>query len=204
MNNQEIVQSYTRSLSANPDRPWAASHWGSERAQRARLLAIYRHLVDARPFVWPPKTVLDVGCGDGILVDYVRQFGVASYEGWDCTPAMVEAARRREPKWTFVVQDFMYASDTKTGVYDYVIASGVFGERSWEYMLTAIDVLWALARRAVAFNFLTTWGDCDAAPGEFQADPVRVLRACPTRRVLLDTSYLGPYDATVVIFKDPV
>jgi len=62
----------------------------------------------------PPRipagsSVLDLGCGDGALAPALARYGV-DYTGVDLSSGMIDAARRREPRFTFVhasMEDFM-------------------------------------------------------------------------------------------------
>lgn len=70
-------------------------HWNAEEyAQHARFVADL-----ARPLIGmlgpkPGETILDVGCGDGILTMEIHRLG-SKVIGVDGAPAMVEAARTR-------------------------------------------------------------------------------------------------------------
>lgn len=61
--------------------------------------------------VGPPPRVLDVGSGDGILLEFLeKKWGkdmISTYTGVDLSEAMVMEARRRYPKATFLHQDFL-------------------------------------------------------------------------------------------------
>src|SRR5512134_2695781 len=70
-------------------------HWSAEDyAHHARFVADL-----ARPLVGmldpkPGETILDLGCGDGVLTAEIQRLG-AKVIGVDGAPAMVEAARKR-------------------------------------------------------------------------------------------------------------
>ena len=69
-------------------------HWNAENyARHARFIADL-----ARPLIGmldpkPTETILDVGCGDGVLAAEIQRLG-ASVIGVDGAPSMVEAARK--------------------------------------------------------------------------------------------------------------
>jgi 2-polyprenyl-3-methyl-5-hydroxy-6-metoxy-1,4-benzoquinol methylase len=64
-------------------------------AGRARLV------VQLGPRLEPGATVLDLGCGDGIMAGPLRAYGL-TYAGVDLSTQMVEVARRRHPGLSFV------------------------------------------------------------------------------------------------------
>ena len=85
---------------------------------------------------------------------------------------------------------------------DYVVGSGLFAFADQRRLERTVAAMFAVARRVVAFNTLSRWGG-DPAPGEFQADPERVLKFCRTltRRVVLRHDYL-PHDFTVYLHRE--
>jgi SAM-dependent methyltransferase len=65
-------------------------------AWRARLI------VELAPRLEPGQSVLDLGCGDGIVAAPLAAYGLA-YRGADASHGMVEAARARNPGVPFEV-----------------------------------------------------------------------------------------------------
>jgi 2-polyprenyl-3-methyl-5-hydroxy-6-metoxy-1,4-benzoquinol methylase len=63
-------------------------------AGRARLI------VELGPRLQPGDTLLDLGCGDGIMAGPLSDYGLV-YSGIDLSTQMVEVARRRHPELTF-------------------------------------------------------------------------------------------------------
>jgi hypothetical protein len=81
--------------------------------------------------------------------------GVVWYDGYDVTPAMVQAARRKYPQAAFHRRDVL--EQGFVGSPDYVVASGTFNIRLRDHetwFKGMIEVMYAACRRAVAFNFL--------------------------------------------------
>jgi SAM-dependent methyltransferase len=66
-------------------------------AGRARLV------VELGPRLERGATVVDLGCGDGIMADPLGAYGLV-YTGVDLSSQMVEAARRLHPGLTFVIE----------------------------------------------------------------------------------------------------
>ena len=172
-----------------------AVDWGSERGQETRFRVLLEpvNILDGR--------ILDVGCGVGHLVDYLRNRRfTGEYLGLDLVPEMVAAAQCRHRGWTFregkipdAVVDFKP---------DYVIGSGLFNIANQRTLEQTVAAMFGVAGRAVAFNSLSTWGD-QPVRGEFRADPLRVIEFCRrlTRRVVLRHDYM-PHDFTVYLYRE--
>jgi SAM-dependent methyltransferase len=61
-----------------------------------------RTIVELGARLEPGATVLDLGCGDGIMAGPLEARGLRYLAGVDASSPMVEAARRRHPGLTFV------------------------------------------------------------------------------------------------------
>ena len=59
-------------------------------------------IVELGPRLEPGQTVLDLGCGDGIMAAPLMGYGLA-YSGVDASSGMVDAARARNPGLSFEV-----------------------------------------------------------------------------------------------------
>jgi SAM-dependent methyltransferase len=171
-------------------------NWGSPAAQEKRfaVLAAIGDLTGC--------SVLDVGCGLGDFHRWQQGQGLGvEYRGVDLTPGMVAAARERSPGADFRVGNVLTEEWAPA---DYVLASGIFYLRQHEpgkFLQQIIARLFALCRRGVAFNSLSTWSPRRDA-GEFYADPVRTVEFCRTLspRVILRHDY-HPGDFTVYLLK---
>jgi SAM-dependent methyltransferase len=174
-----------------------AVDWGSPDSQRARFAAL------AAVGVLDGCRVLDVGCGLGDLCGFLesRSPGV-EYEGCDLNPRMIAAAAARYPGHRFVVADLLTEPLAMPGPYDYVVASGLFYLRDEAFLHAMVRRMLDFGRRGIAFNSLSAWAD-RRDPGEYYADPVRVLTFCRslTRRVALRHDYL-PNDFTVYAYRE--
>lgn len=173
-------------------------NWGTVVSQQRRFRAL-ADLADLNG-----TSVLDVGCGLGDFWVWLssRQVPV-DYTGIDLTPAMVEKARERLPARRFIVATPESMPDVE--LFDYVVASGIFYLQTIEpeqYFRSTITQMFALARRGIAFNSLSTWA-AQVDAGEFYADPLRTVEFCRTLSpwVVLRHDYL-PHDFTVYIYKE--
>src|SRR5262247_1744037 len=75
----------------------------------------------------PPPVLLDLGCGPGLLLDYLKATGrlqMVEYRGIDLSAAMVEAARARWPDREIACRDVVKSPLPEQSV-DYVIMNGV-------------------------------------------------------------------------------
>ena len=80
-----------------------------------------------RHFVPPGARVLDIGCGSG---DVLEALAPALGVGVDCSPRMVDLARREHPRLTFAVgcAESLNEVDIPDGPYDYITLINVIGE----------------------------------------------------------------------------
>lgn len=108
--------------------------------------------------------VLDLGCGTGLLLDYLRATGrldSVEYQGIDLSPAMVTAARARWPGHDISCRDVVSDPLPERSV-DFVIMNGVLTEKqtlSHEAMVAIAQELvvaaFTAARVGVAFNAMS-------------------------------------------------
>lgn len=147
--------------------------WGSKESQNARfdILTAIARLDGENP------SVLDVGCGLADLWAYFNARGIpVQYEGWDLTPAMIQAAQSRFPDLRLFAGNILEQEIGRT--FDYVFASGIFylrQEDPYRFLEAMMSRLYALCRRGVALNLLSQVADRKDA-GEFYADPAKVVQ----------------------------
>jgi SAM-dependent methyltransferase len=163
-----------RTLVAEHGLSHRALNWGSRESQETRFRVIAGIGID------PEASILDVGCGTGDFLAYLRRMGHrGAYTGIDLTPAMVETARQRFPDARFAVATLL-DWDTGAGA-DFVVASGLFYSRREApetYMAAAVERMFTLCAKGLAFNSLSSFADRPAAAAEFRADPLAVVQAC--------------------------
>ena len=181
--------------------------WNSAESQElrfSRLLEVVRpDDSSARP------SLLDVGCGYGALLDYVRERSPGlDYRGFDISEAMIEAARARHAG----SDGATFALDVRTlAPATYAVASGIFNVKlsftleQWrEYVLDTLSALDRWSTAGFAFNMLSTHSDPDRRREDlFYADPQEVFNLCMrrfSRRVALLHDY-PLFEFTVIVRK---
>ena len=126
--------------------------WGSEQSQRERF-AVLCEVGDLNG-----KSVLDVGCGFGDLLNFLQSRGIrpSQYLGIDCVDDILAVARQKYPAGRFENRELSaVAADER---FDYVFGSGIFfleGENWRDHVMTTIRQMYEHTREAVAVNFLS-------------------------------------------------
>lgn len=148
-----------------------AALWSNRRGQSLRFRQLARLFgPEVRQGGWFRRpqgavSINDLGCGYGALFGWLRArrwlAPEARYVGYDVSPKMIEAARKRFPdhRATF------YLSGEATEEADYSFASGTFGmkldipEDAWaEHCRSLLRQLWSRSRRGLGFNMLNRGG----------------------------------------------
>ena len=212
---------------ARPDGSTNTPAWRDDDERNLRYYAdlVHKHGTDVRSLDWGSResqflrfavlagvgrlhgaTVLDVGCGLGDLLLWLRDAGVAvDYTGLDLTPPMVEVARRRFPGERFEVGSLLDAGERLRPSYDFVFASGIFTHRqrdAADFLRATVGAMFRRCTKAVAFNSLSGWATQKDA-GEFYADPPETLAFCRTLTpwVALRHDY-HPRDFTIYLYRE--
>jgi SAM-dependent methyltransferase len=152
-------------------------------------------------------TLLDVGCGFGDLLAFLKERGIrAEYTGIDVCKPMVERCRERfeDDGAIFRVADVLEFDTVKR--FDYVVASGLFGldaEGSRDRIRPTLERMFAWADSGMAANFLSTRSPAPVE-GRIYVDPAKALEVAlqltPAARV--NHTYL-PNDFTVYLYRTP-
>jgi len=154
-------------------------------------------------------SLLDVGCGFGDFVDYLRCLGIegCSYTGIDLVGEFIAEGKGRfgSPRATFVqtsLEDYEPAA-----AFDYVIASGTFNLRvegvdGYELIRRSLARMFALSRIAVSVDFISDKVD-HAHAHNFNSAPETILSMAYglSRNVMLRNDYF-PFEFSVTIYKD--
>jgi SAM-dependent methyltransferase len=125
--------------------------------------------------------ILDVGCGLGDFHGWLCDRGLSvDFTGIDASAEFVEAASHRFPEAKFFRSDIVADNVGPDESFDYVFASGIFTFRKTEpmrYLKLAVERMFSICRKGVAFNSLSSWGD-RPGDGEFEPSPAAVLELC--------------------------
>jgi SAM-dependent methyltransferase len=161
----------------------------------------------------PRPVLLDLGCGTGLLLDYLRATGrleMVEYRGIDLSPAMVAAAHARWPDHDVSCRDVVRNPLSEQSV-DYVIMNGVLTEKqtlSHEVMAgiakELIVAAFAAARVGIAFNTMSRhvdWQRRDLFHWGFD-DVSAFLNEHVSRHYAFRSDY-GLYEYTAFVWRAP-
>jgi 2-polyprenyl-3-methyl-5-hydroxy-6-metoxy-1,4-benzoquinol methylase len=155
------------------------------------------------------KSVCEIGCGAGHLVDWLAERGIAArYSGIDLSEEMLAAARRRHPGVLFEHRDILVGDEP--GAYDVVLCSGLFHvkldhhEEEWKrFVGETIRRMYSMCRLGIAFNLMTDQVDF-RSPTLYYASPAETLELCRrelSRFVVLRHDY-PLYEFTVYVYRE--
>ena len=143
-----LVRHYEECLARHGPSPLGAD-WpnGADLATRFGVMLDLLSDVEQKP------VLLDLGCGPGLLLDYLAATGnieKVDYRGIDLSATMIETARARWPQHDFSCRDIVAEPLPEQSV-DVVIMNGVLTER----VSVSVDSMIDLARSIVAAAFRT-------------------------------------------------
>lgn len=178
--------------------------WNKD-CQWVRFQAAFENICEA-----DCHSVLDVGCGFGDLLDYLRQTGWRGrYVGVDLVDDLLAEARRRHADDTsaeFVCDDIQLFRWTQT--YDVAAAIGVFNHRLHQDNLTFIRetlaCMWKLTTKVVICDFLSMSADPEHQQSNlYYADPRQLyaIAAAYSRRVMIHHAYM-PFEFQIKMWHD--
>ena len=89
-----------------------------------------------------PVAILDVGCGDGAIIDYVNESGTYSYQGIDVSSEMIELGKKRHPTHDLTVGSFP-DSVPEDEQFDTILFNGSlqFFKDTWQTLVDASEKL---------------------------------------------------------------
>ncbi|MFP4382831.1 MAG: class I SAM-dependent methyltransferase [Spirochaetia bacterium] len=106
------------------------------------------------------KKLLDIGCGTGMLYDYLLHIGIETeYTGVDIMKEAVQTAAIRHPDVNFIHGDVFQDDLFKPGEFDIVFASGIFNldlENNMKFIRKGICKMLELTSETAVFNLLHT------------------------------------------------
>ncbi len=158
-------------------------------------------------------SILDLGCGVGLLLDYAQSPGVADsleYWGIDISGKMIQEALRRHSNQRFETRDVL-RNPLSPQCVDYVVMNGLLTEKatlSHESMeCFARDVIkaaFSACRLGIAFNVMSThvdWLRDDLFHWPLDS-AVGFLVANCSRSLVIRMDY-GLYEYTVYAYREP-
>ncbi len=205
-----LIAHYESCLAAHGRTPRGVD-WPNARDLEVRFSTLLS-LLDSLPHD-PRPVVLDLGCGPGLLLDYLhatRREADVDYQGVDRSPAMIAAARARWPAHAFSVRDVV-SQPLPDGSVDVVVMNGVLTEKvdldhdaMASLARTLIRAAFASARVGIAFNVMSRHVDRQRADLFHWAhdDLAAFLTAEISRHYTFRADY-GLYEYAVFVHRHP-
>lgn len=146
----------------------------------------------------PSDRVLDVGTGTGVLIPYIKRYGVREIVGCDLSSTMVEEAKRQHPDVSFWCGDVVDLPDTR-GPFDAVFLNAMFGN-VWDQSetLRSVDALLSTTGRVCISHPLGSRFVAEL----HQEDPRRTLHLLPDRHRLRELT--TPLELKTLYFEDSI
>lgn len=186
--------------------------WPNGRDLEARF-ATQLEILRSVPQAAEPLRVLDLGCGPGLLLDYLSATDALErieYLGVDLSPPMIAAAQARWPDRQFEARDII-AQPLEPLSVDVVIMNGVLTERRGiprERMVALAESLvtaaFQTARYGVAFNAMSRhvdWEREDLFHWGFD-EVASFLTRTLTRHIAIRADY-GLYEFSAFAYREP-
>jgi SAM-dependent methyltransferase len=160
-----------------------------------------------------PFNIIDVGCGVGLLLDYINDnnhYINCGYTGLDISEQMVNAARERHPESPFWVRDIL-KNPFPEASHDYVIMNGVLTEKlsltqeeMEDYAKRIIVEAFRTASKGIAFNVMSNhvdWKRDDLFHWPLDTAVDFMTKYC-SRNIVIRMDY-GLYEYTIYLYKEP-
>lgn len=153
------------------------------------------------------SSVLDLGCGYGDYYQYLQQNQfLCNYTGIDINENLINFARNRFPETNFKVLDIQ---NENPGDFDFVVSTSCFnlqlsGESNYNFIEDIFRKCYAVAKKGVAIDFLSSYVDFKGNPEEaFYYEPERVFKIAKsiTKRVDLRHDY-PLFEFCIYLFPD--
>jgi SAM-dependent methyltransferase len=195
---KQILNFYNDFLLATSINSPESVAWSSHKSQYIRFDKLFEICRDG--VVLENKSILDLGCGLGHMVDYMENHNwpTKNYTGIDINPNYILYAIQRKPNVNFLTGEIYDITDK----YDYVLGSGVFTVKMpISEVLDAIEYSFNICRVGVAFNFLNK--EYINAPEFNTFDPNEFYSIIKEKypNSSMSDDYLGNEDFTIYIYK---
>jgi SAM-dependent methyltransferase len=152
-----LIRHYEACFAAKGDTPQGVD-WPDAAGARTRYRVMAEVARDAAGF-----DVLDLGCGAGHFLDYLRdQYrGPLHYQGLDLSTVFVDCCRQKFPGVTFTCADILQDPQALPPC-DYVVMNGVFTEKRslgqdemMAFTCRMLERAFGAARKGIAFNLMS-------------------------------------------------
>jgi SAM-dependent methyltransferase len=198
----DYVERYEQRLREHGHSPETLG-WGKLGREHVRFTVMADVLKEVRA-----TSVLDVGCGFADLFDHLVQQGWdGEYSGIDIVPGLLAEARRRHPSLDLQEADIAAYKPANGSTFDVVVASGVFNAQlrnddNREHIARSVERMYALCRRAVCVDFLSTYVDYQHPDG-WHTDPAWALELGRglSKRLRLRHDYM-PFEFALIVYRD--
>ena len=153
-------------------------HWHSEKAAKQRYVQIVSDID------FSGKTILDVGCGFGDIIPYIKKESKEfEYTGVDVMPEFIEEAKKIHSEYTFLVKD--YFNEPIDNKFDIVMCSGALNSNvddNLSFRKDAIKTMYEHAQEVMVFNMAGKYPQpkTSATSNVWFADPLEILEYCMT------------------------
>ncbi len=173
--------------------------WGTSEDQILRFEILFRGLNPKG------KTILDVGCGLGDLIDYLDKVtnGDFYYIGVDIAEKLISSAKEKyfRPNVKFYVGDVFL--DVFNPV-DITVLSGALSFKTTgieEYAYETMKRMFELSKEAACLNFLSKYVDFEAEKNQHYIPEIMFMKAKEfTKRVVIYHDY-PLYEFTIQLLK---
>lgn len=204
-----IVDHYDRCLERHGE-----NHQGMDWPNKGDLQRRFAVMLEViRQTHVPIPRLLDLGCGVGLLLDYMKDHAldsICSYTGLDISSRMIEAARKRHADAKFIIQDIL-AQPFPDSAYDYIVMNGVLtvkvslSHKEMEcYAQRLITTAFQAASQGIAFNVMSShvdWERDDLFHWPLDAAVDFIIKHC-SRNIVIRMDY-GLYEYTAYVYKEP-
>ncbi len=161
-------------------------------------------------YVIKNPTVLDVGCGYGGLLEYIKKRKInINYTGIDILDENIKAAKKNHPNHSFYVKDALNMDYNEE--FDYVICNGIFTDKGdadifemTSFVKKIIKKMFKASRVGIGFNLISTYVE-NFYEGMFYKNPMEILAFCLSElstHVKIDHSKRKTPDYLVYIYRE--
>lgn len=197
----DFQRPYYADLAARHGNSREVAGWGSQNSQEGRF-AIF---ADCLPIAG--QRLLDVGCGRGDLLAYLKRTGnaPAHYVGVDLMPEIAAFARANHPEADIRCGDLLDPAFEVPEV-DFAVSSGVFnltGPDHEQWVAAMLAAIYRRCRRGMAINIISRFAP-EHKPDHYYADPSTMLAMglALSPYAVLRHDY-AIHDMTLVVLREP-